>query len=80
MDRRLASFNFHGDDSVKTIVRAIVECNGNLLQSAHHLGIHRSHLYRLIYKLKLWPVVNKVRHDYVIERSRKKRLIGGVYV
>ena len=72
-----AAYNF-APDKRKAIALAIVKCNGNLLRSAFYLGIHRSHLYRLVYKYRLWPLINTIRKRYVLEKHRK--LIRGIYV
>ena len=53
------------------VVRAVVRCGGNVLKTAHELGIHRSHLYRLIKSFHLWPLVNATRKE---EGERRRNL------
>ena len=48
-DRRLA------------LAESMVKCEGNLSHVAHDLGYSRSHMYRMIYKHKLWQVMKKIR-------------------
>ncbi len=52
------------------LATSIEECEGNLLNVAHDLGYHRSHIYRLIYKYRLWEVT---KHFRVIRLERKAR-------
>ena len=54
------------------LATSIEEHEGNLLELAHALGYHRSHIYRLIYKYRLWNVTNKYRRIR-INRTRNRR-------
>jgi hypothetical protein len=76
---RFASYSYT-DDKRKTVAKEIVRCKGNILKAAFFIGIHRSHMYRLIDEYRLWPLINQVRRNEVKERYRKKKVIGGVYV
>jgi hypothetical protein len=58
------------------IAGVIARCEGSLLKTAFELGIHRSHLYRLIWKHKLWPVVNAVRRKKAERRAIMRRMGG----
>lgn len=78
----------------KAEMRAALErSRGCLNATAFELGIGRRWLYRLIYRLQMWPVVNEVRkradeepqeHDLIAALksqaniSRKKRKTNGV--
>ena len=57
------------------IATVIEEQEGNMRHIAHALGYHRSHMYRLIYKYRLWPVMNKMRKRRIErkQRDRKRR-------
>ena len=64
------------------LARWLARCDGNLLVTSYRLGIHRSHIYRLVSEFELWPVVNELRRRK-IERdheARKQRYRGGMYV
>lgn len=55
------------------LAHAVVEAEGKLLVVAHDLGYHRSHIYRLIDKYRLWPVVNKVRKRRLLKEAKERR-------
>ena len=57
------------------LARTVLECEGKLMHVAHELGYHRSHIYRLIDKHRLWPVVNRVRVER-LEREARERSKG----
>ncbi len=46
-----------GEDRRMQVARAIQRCEGNLYHVAHDLGFARWHVYRLIRKHNLWPLV-----------------------
>jgi len=50
------------------VAKQIGECEGNLLRTAHFLGISRRQLYYRIDEFKLWPIVNEARR-----RSKARR-------
>lgn len=52
------------------VASIIAECGGNLLRSAHYLGVHRSRIYQLVESMRLWPVVNEARRRAARERRR----------
>jgi len=56
----------------RTLALWLAKCEGNLLRTAHTLGIHRSHMYRLVESLRLWPVVNAARAER-LTRERAQR-------
>lgn len=60
-DRRLA------------LASSIEEWEGNILHVAHALGYHRSHIYRLIYKYRLWAVTNRFRRQRLERKARERR-------
>lgn len=39
----------------------IRRCRGNIVRTAHELGLGRRHVYRLIYREALWDVVDAAR-------------------
>ncbi len=43
------------------LVAAIQQTDGNLVRVAHLLDVTRWHVYRLVYKHRLWEVVNRAR-------------------
>lgn len=54
----------------KAELRKVLERNeGNLVHSAHDLGMSRRQLYRLVYRAELWPVVNMMRS----KRAQRRR-------
>lgn len=57
------------------VATSIVDCEGNLSHMAYDLGYHRSHIYRLIYRHKLWAVVNRLRKERLDRNAceRKRR-------
>lgn len=61
----------------RAIAEMIVRCDGNLLRTAHFLGIHRSRIYQLLELLNLWPLVNETRRRAVRDRKlmREERLL-----
>ena len=64
------------------LARVIARCEGKLLKAAHHLGIHRSHMYRLVKEYEVWPVVNEARKQRLQKESehRQKKYRGGIHV
>ena len=61
---------------VDQIVEAIRRSEGVLLRAAHELGIHRRWLYHLVYRHRLWPLVNeaRIRKIQAQKAARKGRL------
>lgn len=57
-------------DPRRWVASIIAECDGNLLKSAHYLGVHRSRIYQLIESMRLWPLVNEVRRRAARNRRR----------
>ncbi len=55
------------------LAQAVLECEGVLRHTAHALGYHRSHMYRLIDEYRLWPVVNKIRKRRIAREARERR-------
>ncbi len=55
------------------VAEVIIECDGVLRHAAHDLGIHRSHIYRMVHEHRLWPVVNKVRVKRLEREAYKRR-------
>lgn len=55
------------------LAEALRECEGNVLQVAHELGYHRSHIYRLIYQYRLWAVTNRLRKQRLERQARERR-------
>lgn len=56
------------DERRNTLAVYIARDDGNLKKTAHTIGISRWHLYRLVYQLNLWPVVNAAR----LEKKRRR--------
>jgi len=54
----------------QVVVEYLVDCDGKLVHAAHHIGYSRSHLYRLVRRYRLWPLVNQLR----VERIARERL------
>lgn len=54
------------------MAQTVVECEGNLRLVAFHLGYHRSHVYRLVEELRMWPVINRVRRERLKKKVRKR--------
>ncbi|MCP4674319.1 MAG: hypothetical protein GY854_02135 [Deltaproteobacteria bacterium] len=61
------------DRRQSSLVDAIERNGGKIIMVAHELGIHRSSAYRLIYKFRLWPVVNEARRQRLILETVEKR-------
>ncbi len=47
----------------RALAAAFVECGSKLTPTAHWLGIHRSHLYRLFDQHRMWPVIERLRRE-----------------
>lgn len=62
------------EDRRRKVALIIASCNGNLRRAAHYLGVHRSHLYRLINTHGLYPVVNAARKAAAVDGAHKRRL------
>ena len=60
------------DERRKTIAMAVAQSDGMLVRAAHRLGIARSHIYRLVAQLELWPVVNRARAQRIANREADK--------
>lgn len=58
----------------RKVALSLAACNGNVKRSAHFLGIHRSHLYRLINQHGLYPVVLEARRRRAIDADKARRL------
>lgn len=61
-------------DRRRKLALVIASCNGNVRRTAHFLGMHRTHLYRLIREHGLYPVVNEARKADLKARAHKRRL------
>lgn len=64
----------NSSDQRALILETAYRNGGNLQKTAHDLGIYRGSLYRIIYKLELWPLINRIRRermalDDLIKRS-----------
>jgi hypothetical protein len=64
------------DERREYVAQAIVRCEGNLQKTAFQLGIHRSHIYRLVWKHRLWPIVNGARRERLERRGIIRQLRG----
>jgi transcriptional regulator of acetoin/glycerol metabolism len=58
----------NADDPRRLITTVLAENDGNILRTAHDLGIDRSTLYDYVERLSLWPVVNRLRRNAVARR------------
>ncbi len=61
-------------DQRALIAETVVLNHGNILKTAHDLGIHRSTLYRRLAELGLWPIVNRARREQVVFDDIQRRL------
>lgn len=52
-------------DQRRTVGLCIARTGGRLHKAAHELGINRSHIYRLVRRLHLWPLVNQARQERI---------------
>jgi len=43
------------------LLRVLDRNGGNVLRAAHELAIGRRHLYKMLYREKLWPEVDAMR-------------------
>jgi DNA-binding NtrC family response regulator len=59
------------DDPRRLVTEVLMENDGDMLRTAHDLNIHRVTLYKYIKKLKLWPVVNRLRRQAVAKRRNR---------
>lgn len=59
----------------KFLAEVIWEHGGNIIISAYVLGIHRSSMYRYVWRYRLWPVVNAARERRFRKNIDKKRII-----
>jgi len=57
------------------VAEYLVDFDGKLVHAAHHIGYSRSHIYRLIRRHRLWPLVNQLRLSR-IERERQDKKHG----
>ena len=62
-------------DQRRTIGLCIARTQGRLYKAAHDLGIHRSHMYRLVHSLHLWPLVNKAREERIARRRMEALIV-----
>lgn len=62
------------NDRRRKVALGLAACKGNVKRAAHFLGIHRSHLYRLINEHGLYPVVLEARRRSAIDADKARRL------
>lgn len=43
------------------LAQVVARCEGKIVLVARTLGYHRTHIHRLLYRYRLWHVVNKSR-------------------
>lgn len=67
-------WNLGREERRAKVAQVIARTDGNLVKTAHQLGIHRSHLYRLIWRDELWPVVNAARERYLRDQDHERAL------
>jgi hypothetical protein len=60
-------------DPKALLAESLVENDGNLLQTAHDIGVSRMTVYRAIRRWELWPLVNKIRRERIRERRSRGR-------
>ncbi len=63
----------HPDDRRLYLAKRVLEYEGNLTRVAFRTGYHRQHIYRLIRKYELWPLVNEIRTRRIEIERRIKR-------
>ena len=56
----------------RALAETIARCEGKLMHTAAAENIHRSHVYRLVHDLRLWPVVNHAR-QHRLEQEKARR-------
>lgn len=62
------------DEQRRQVATWIARADGNIRVAAKSMGISRFHTYRLIHRLKLWPVVNTARLAATKERNALRHL------
>lgn len=58
------------DDPRSLIVEVLRENDGELLASAHELGVDRKTLRKYVHRLGLWPALNRLRREAQARRRR----------
>lgn len=61
-----AAINDDPERARADVVEAIEQCAGNLRRAHHRLCISRRSLYRMVWELDLWPVIDAVRAKPVV--------------
>lgn len=61
------------EEAKRVVVEYLVDCDGKLVHAAHHIGYSRSHIYRLVRRYKLWPLVNRLRLERVQREHLEKK-------
>ena len=56
-----SAFRSSEREGLRVLSDAIRLADGNLVRTAHLLGLARSHVYRLVYRHRMWPLVNQLR-------------------
>lgn len=69
-------FRSNRDAAVKEIAEVLARYKGNLERSAFELGITRRQLYRILYREKLWHVVDQERDQVREQRQWLRNLYG----
>ena len=57
----------------RKVARAIAICEGNVKRAAHFLGIHRSHMYRLVNTHRLHPLILAARRKRALAETKARR-------